>query len=82
MEITSLKIDGLTSEACATKLAEALSAQAGVEKASVSFANQQANINFNPEQVSKDQLEDLVAATGFAVQPPHGEAGNCCGSCT
>lgn len=82
MEITSIKLGGLKSDCCVTKLTEALTATAGVEKVSISLEHQQANINFNPEQINRDGLKEAVAAAGYEVLPAHGEEGNCCGSCS
>lgn len=82
MELTNLKIGGMQTEACATKLTDALTAIDGVEKTSVIFASGQANVNFNSDKLNQDDLKDAVAAAGFEVLPAHGEAGNCCGSCS
>lgn len=81
MELTTLAILGMTTEQCAEKLASALKAVAGVEKADVSFFSNRAALSFDGGQTSVDALKQTVRDAGFDIKPVHGEEGVCCGSC-
>ncbi len=66
-ESVRLPIEGMTCAACATRLEKALLRVPGLEMASVNFALEQADVEYDPEQVSPMDVVAAVGRTGFAV---------------
>ncbi len=64
-ERISLRIDGMHCAACVATIEKALLQQKGVEKASVNLLEEKATIEYIPEQVSREALEEAVASTGY-----------------
>lgn len=71
MKQIEFKIEGMACEACARRLQTRLDATAGVRGARVRFAEKQALMLYDPQQVTPDQIAARIKATGFraTVQP-------------
>lgn len=83
-ESLRLPIEGMTCAACATRLEKALLRVPGIERASVNFALEQADVFVDPDQVSAADVVAAVRRTGFGV--PDDEIvfnleGMTCGAC-
>ncbi len=67
MTTTTLKIDGMHCDGCATRLQSLLSKEPGVREASVSFADGAARLILNPQAVNEDRLVEVIELAGFSV---------------
>ncbi|KAG1355064.1 Copper-transporting ATPase HMA5 [Cocos nucifera] len=63
--ICRLHIKGMTCTSCSSTIESALQAVAGVQKALVALATEEAEICYDPKLVSTAQLMEVVADTGF-----------------
>src|SRR5262249_47224806 len=64
-------VRGMHCAACVGRVERALTGLAGVERASVNLASEQATVSYDPEQTSFDALQAAVAAAGYElVRPP------------
>ena len=60
-------VRGMTCASCATSLQTYLGAQPGVQSVEVSFGNQSATIQFDPTQISPDQLASTATEIGYEL---------------
>ncbi|MGO1400194.1 MAG: heavy metal translocating P-type ATPase [Moraxellaceae bacterium] len=60
-----LAIDGMTCQACATRVEKVLNKKPAIHKVSVSFAGETANVDYDPEQTTPEQVTEWVSKTGF-----------------
>lgn len=67
MTEVTLRLTDLACPNCAQKIGEILEKQKGVEKASVSFATSKVKVLYDPELISLDTIEKVVARTGYRV---------------
>jgi Cu+-exporting ATPase len=63
----SLKVGGMTCASCAQAVERALNKAQGVSNATVNFATEKANIEFNSDLISERELKKIVADTGYEV---------------
>ncbi len=66
-----LDIDGMTCQACASRIEKVLNKKPAIAAADVNFANEVAHIQFDPEQTTAEQILEWVTKTGFhaTLQP-------------
>ncbi|MDO8123618.1 MAG: heavy metal-associated domain-containing protein, partial [Candidatus Hermodarchaeota archaeon] len=64
----SMRIEGMHCAACVTTIEKALLQQQGVAKVSVNLLEEKAKVDFDPDQISREELEDAVASTGYQPQ--------------
>ena len=69
-----LALEGMTCASCAMRIEKRLNKLEGVV-ASVNFATEQAAVDFDPEQVSVDELIAAVEATGYHASLPQDALG-------
>ena len=62
-----LAIDGMTCQACASRIEKVLSKKPAVYEASVNFAGETANIDYDPSQTTPEQVTEWVNKTGFVA---------------
>jgi Cu+-exporting ATPase len=67
-------VRGMHCAACVGKVERALTALAGVERATVNLATEQATVAFDPERTSFDALQAAVAAAGYELVRPAPDA--------
>jgi len=67
MTSVTLSISGMTCGGCADSLLRLFNQEAGVVAASVSHENAKADVDFDPDQVSKQRLSEIVEKAGFLV---------------
>lgn len=67
---TSLKVTGMHCAACSASVESALSRLEGVDFASVSIASEDAQVSYDPEKISLEDIESAVRDTGFGVSHP------------
>lgn len=61
-----LKIDGMTCQACASRIEKVLNKKSAVYQADVNFANETAIIRFDDSQTNVDEIMEWVKKTGFS----------------
>ena len=67
-------VRGMHCAACVGKVERALTALAGVERATVNLATEQATVAFDPERTIFDALQAAVAAAGYELVRPAPDA--------
>jgi len=63
-------VRGMHCAACVDKVERALKGVAGVDRASVNLATEQATVSFDPERTSVDALRAAVTAAGYELAEP------------
>ncbi|WGS17144.1 MULTISPECIES: cation transporter [unclassified Bradyrhizobium] len=77
MKTTIFKIDGMNCDACANTIKDRVEKEPGVRMASVSFADRQARVLFDPQAVQEDRLVKVIQGDRFRVvsrEPADGSA--------
>ncbi|NMB34526.1 MAG: copper-translocating P-type ATPase [Clostridium sp.] len=64
-DTVSIPILGMTCAACASRLEKVLSKSEGVIKASVNFASEKANIEYDSHKIKMHQIQGLIQDAGF-----------------
>jgi MerR family transcriptional regulator, copper efflux regulator len=67
MKTAILKIDGMHCDGCARTVQALVSAEPGVQKATVSFKTREARVLFDPQAVSEDHLTATIRQAGYSV---------------
>lgn len=65
MKTTTLNVLGMSCEHCVRAVTGALTALDGVWEATVSLQNGTAEVRFDPEQVTEEQLRQAVRDQGY-----------------
>ncbi|MFQ5975337.1 MAG: heavy metal translocating P-type ATPase [Candidatus Hydrothermarchaeales archaeon] len=86
-EKITMPITGMTCASCTATVAKALNKVEGVEKANVNLATNKATVDYDPNKVSKKDLEEAVKSTGYGVASEMDSmslniGGMTCASCT
>lgn len=63
-----LKIDGMTCQACASRIEKVLNKKSSIYQADVNFANETALIRFDESQTKVDEILDWVQKAGFSAR--------------
>lgn len=63
----TMKIDGMSCQACAAGLEGSLKQVSGVAGATVSYENSQATVSYDPKFVTSEQLTQVVTQSGYKV---------------
>ncbi len=64
-EIAQFKLEGMTCAACANRIEKGLAKLPGVSNVSVNFALESARVEFNPGNVSVDDMQSKVKQLGY-----------------
>ncbi len=67
IEKVNLRLRGMSCASCASSIEEAIIAVVGVSECHVNFATEQATVKYNPRQTSIEDIQDAVAAAGYAA---------------
>ena len=73
MKTATFTIEGMHCDGCASTIKTLIERQPGVQMATVSFADRQARILFDPNAIDEDRLVGAIEKPGFKVagtQPP------------
>ncbi|WP_201597010.1 heavy metal translocating P-type ATPase [Psychrobacter vallis] len=62
-----LAIDGMTCQACASRIEKVLNKKPSVYEVNVNFAGETANVDYNPTQTTPDEITEWVNKTGFVA---------------
>lgn len=68
MENIELRIEGMHCTGCSARLQKVLSNLDGVSRAEVSFEKGMANIEFNKEIITLDEIKNAIVDSGFEVE--------------
>lgn len=68
MQNINIAISGMSCKGCANSIKNLLIALEGVNSAEVDFDQSQANINFNPQQISIEEIISAIESAGFDTQ--------------
>jgi len=67
MKTIILKIEGMSCDGCANTIKGLVEKEPGVRMASISFADRQARILFDPQAVQENRLVDVIERAEFRV---------------
>lgn len=70
-QIIHLDIEGMTCQACASRIEKVLAKKPAIAKASVNFANESAEIAFDKSQASIQDIIDWINKSGFVAHIQH-----------
>ena len=62
-----LAIDGMSCQACASRIEKVLNKKSEIYEVSVNFAGEIANVDYNPQQTTAEQITEWVNKTGFVA---------------
>src|SRR5581483_8065353 len=67
MKTAIFKVDGMHCDGCARTVQALVSAEPGVQKATVSFKTREARVLFDPQAVSEEHLTATIRQAGYSV---------------
>ena len=62
-----LAIEGMTCQACASRIEKVLNKKPSVYEVNVNFAGETANVDYDPTQTTAEQVTEWVNKTGFVA---------------
>jgi copper ion binding protein len=65
-EIT-LKVEGMSCMHCVGRVEKALTSLDGVESAKVSLEEKEAKVEYDPDKVDIEKMEDAIGEAGYSV---------------
>lgn len=68
-----LAIDGMSCQACASRIEKVLAKKPAIYESNVNFAGETANIDYDPNQTTPEQIKDWVNKTGFVANLQAGD---------
>lgn len=68
MKEINLKINGMKCTGCSQRLENALKNADGIEDASVDLDTREAKIKYNPDEISENDICEVVSDVGFEVE--------------
>ncbi|MGE5650553.1 heavy-metal-associated domain-containing protein [Noviherbaspirillum sp. UKPF54] len=87
MQTETLKLTGMSSDACGENVKRALESLDGVASASVSVSCNKVVVQFDEDRLAKQQLHAAIKQAGYgvvsvrAVDLSGNGGGSCCGGC-
>lgn len=69
-----LAIDGMTCQACASRIEKVLNKKPSIYEVSVNFAGETANVDYDPTQTTPEQVTEWVNKTGFVANLQAGDS--------
>lgn len=76
MKEQSFSVLGMRCASCAAILSDKLEKLPGIKKAEVNFAVEKARVEYDPQQVSLQSMNDEVGKLGYVLQPGETEGGH------
>lgn len=68
-----LAIDGMSCQACASRIEKVLNKKPAIYEANVNFAGETANVDYDPLQTTPEQITEWVDKTGFVANVQAGD---------
>ncbi|CAL61812.1 Hypothetical protein, putative metal-binding domain [Herminiimonas arsenicoxydans] len=81
MQTETMKLNGMTGEACAEKINDALLNIKGVNDIIISLAGSKATVQFDEELTSLQELQATLTRAGYSIEALEKKASGCCGGC-
>lgn len=69
MKTTHLQVGGMSCASCASRIETVVSRLDGINKCQVNFGAEQAAIDYNPETVSLDEIQQAISEAGYTAKP-------------
>nr|WP_317198652.1 cation-translocating P-type ATPase [uncultured Psychrobacter sp.] len=69
-----LAIDGMSCQACASRIEKVLNKKPSIYEVSVNFAGETANVDYNPSETTPEQVTEWVNKTGFVANLQAGDS--------
>ena len=69
-----LAIDGMSCQACASRIEKVLDKKPSIYEVSVNFASETANVDYNPTETTPEEVTEWVNKTGFVANLQAGDA--------
>ena len=63
------QVEGMSCQACATRIEKVLNKKSAIASASVSFAGETLNVSYDASQSNAEQISEWVSKTGFTAVP-------------
>ncbi|MDP1513387.1 heavy metal translocating P-type ATPase [Paenibacillus sp. CMAA1739] len=73
-EKVEFDITGMTCAACAAKIEKRLNKFDGIDKANVNFALESVLVEYNPDQVSTNEMKEAIKKLGYALEQKKDDA--------
>lgn len=73
MQKIVLQIEGMTCQSCASRIEKVLNKKPFVQQASVNFATEEAQIEFDESQANTPKIIEIIEKTGFKAQSKNSE---------
>ncbi len=67
MKSTIFKIEGMNCDVCASTIESLVEKEPGVQMASVSFADRQARVLYDPQSIEEELIVAVIQKPGFRV---------------
>lgn len=68
---TILKISGMHCTSCAVTIENKLKKEKGVSEINVNFASEKASIEFRPEEINLERIQEIIRNVGYEVEEEH-----------
>jgi len=84
MQAKIMKVRGMSGDACADKISDALLAIKGVGDVTVSLAGEKVSVQFDEEQTSLQELQAALVRHNYGIEavfPEKERVTSCCGGC-
>jgi copper chaperone len=65
---TTIKIEGMHCDGCASRVKGLLEKEPGVREADVSFRAGEARVKYNEHTINPDRLRELIEGTGYTAE--------------
>lgn len=67
MKNVKLNVEGMHCEGCSKRLENVLNELEGVESANVSLEEKTADVNYNEEEITLEEIKEAIIDAGFEV---------------
>ncbi len=62
-----IELDGLVCPMCSSNIENGLKKQKGIQSVNISYNNSKAKISFNEEEITIDEIKDIIEDLGYDV---------------
>ncbi len=62
-----LSVEGMSCNHCKASVEKALKTLEGVEKAQVDLQKAEVEVEFNPDKITKEELQDAIRTAGYEI---------------
>lgn len=69
MSTVELSVEGMNCPSCANRIQKVLEKKDGVEKAEIHLATARGEVEYDPDQITIDEIIDAIKKTGYEATP-------------